>query len=193
MSLKEKILGKSYDIKVERLNSRGPDKWDKAAEIENDKTGEKMLKLKSDGAKLPKPGSDKIGKMRYDKLIHKIFGGQNYVDKVTLIDYGDGRADFVDVDHEQGRVEASGNDRMFETHRNLMSQLYSNLFTEEDNTQVWLAAYLTGLAFITIGAMYFVTTGIESTVADAVQKGIEAGISAGGEAQGAAGATTGGG
>jgi len=187
MSITEKILGKSYDIKVERLKPRGADYWDKAAEIENEKTEEKMLRLKSDGAEIPKPGADKIGKMRMDKWYHKIFGGQNYVDKVTLIDYGDGKADFVTVDHEQGQVEASGSDRMFETHRNLMSQLYSNLFTEEDSTQLWLAGYLTVLALITIGAMYFVTTGLESTVADAVEKGIEAGISAGGEAQGAVG------
>jgi len=187
MSLTETILGKSYDIKVEQIKPRGADYWDKAAEIEKDESGEKMLQMKSDGVKVPKPGPDKIGSMRYDKWIHKIFGGQNYVDKVTLIDYGDGQADFVTVDHEEGTLERSGSDRMFETHRNLMSQMYSNLFTEEDNTQLWLAGYLTVLALITVGAMYFVTTGLESTVADAVEKGIEAGISAGGEAQGAVG------
>lgn len=187
MKITEKILGKNYDIKVERLKPRGADYWDKAAEIENEKTGEKMLRMKSDGAEIPKPGADKIGQMQMDKWYHKIFGGQNYVDKVTLIDYGDGKADFVSVDHDQGTVEASGSDRMFETHRNLMSQLYSNLFTEEDNTQLWLAGYLTVLALITIGAMYFVTSGIESTVADAVEKGIQAGLQGASEAQTATG------
>lgn len=187
MNFKEKILGKSYDIYVERLNATGTDSWDKAAEIEDEDTEEKKLRLKSDGTEIPKPGTDKIGKMRYDKWYHKIFGGQNYVDKLTLIDYGDGKGDFVDVEHDEGRVKASGSDRMFETHRSLMSQMYSNLFTEEDNTQLWLAGYLTVLALITIGAMYFVTSGIESTVADAVEKGIQAGLQGAGEAQSATG------
>jgi len=193
MKITEKILGKSYDIKVERLKPRGADYWDKAAVVENDKTQEKMLRLKSDGAEIPKPGADKIGTMRMDKWYHKIFGGQNYVEKVTLIDYGDGNADFVSVDHEDGDVEASGSDRMFETHRNLMSQLYSNLFAEEDNTQLWLAGYLTVLALITVGAVFFLVNGVEQGIAEGVKSAVEAGASAGQNAQGAAQGATGGG
>jgi len=193
MGLKQTILGTSYDIKVERIKPSGPDVTDKAAIKTDDITEEQKLVFKSDGLELPKPGDDKIKTRKQNKWYHNLMGGDNYVKAVKFIDYGDGTGDFVDIDFDKGLAKESGNSRMFETHRNLMSKKYAELFSEDDNTQVWLAAYLTVLALVTIGAMYFVTTGIEKTVADAVGQGIQAGLSASENAQGAAGGVPGGG
>lgn len=182
---------KRRKYRVERIRHGEPNIQDKATEIEDDDTGEKQLKLKSDGTIVPKPGADKISTTKTDSLLAKL-KGDKYRKQIKLIDYGDGSGDFVDVDVDEGKVKASGDERMFETHRNLMQKKISRLFEEEDNTQVWLAAYLTVLALLTVGAMFFVTQGIEDTVAQAVQQGIEAGLNSANTAQeGATGATGG--
>lgn len=177
---------KRQKYRVDRIKANGPNIKDTAVEIEDEDTGEKQLKMKSDGVIIPKPGEDKIDTTQQTSLWKKL-QGKKYVKTLKLIDYGDGSGDFVDIDFDKGKAESSGNDRMFDTHRSLVAQKVSRLFSEDDNTQVWLAAYLTVLAVITIGAMYFVTTGMEDTVAKAVQEGIRAGLEAGQTTQGAAG------
>jgi len=166
---------KPQKYKVDRIKKNGPNLTDTAVEVEDEKTGEKKLKFKSDGVVIPKPGQDKISTTRQTSLWKKL-KGERYTETLKFIDYGDGSGDFVEVDFEDGRAEASGNERMFQTHRSLTVQKISRLFSEEDNTQLWLAAYLTVLALVTVGAMFFVTQGIEDTVAQAVQQGIEAGL-----------------
>lgn len=169
---------KQEKYRVDRIKPNDPNIQDTATEVEDEDTEEKKLKFKSDGVTVPKPGDDKIATKKTDKFIAKL-KGKKYFKELKFIDYGDGSGDFVEIDYDKGKLSASGDERMFDTHRSLMSQKYSQLFEEEDNTQLWIAAYLSVLAFVTIGAMWFLTTGIEDTVAQAVQKGIEAGLSAG--------------
>jgi len=183
------IDGKKTTYRVERIKHGEPNIQDKATEIEDEDTSEKQLKLKSDGLIVPKPGADKISTTQTRSLWKKL-KGDKYQKQIKFIDYGDGSGDFVDVDMDEGRVKASGDERMFDTHRSLMQKKISRLFEEEDKTQVWLAAYLTVLALITVGAMFFVTQGIEDTVAQAVEQGIRAGLEAGSNVQ--EGATNGG-
>lgn len=179
-----------YNIYVWRRKPNGVDYWDQATIIEDEDTQEDQLLFKSDGTKVPKPPEEKIGTMQYRSLMDKLtFKKKAYVDATEFIDYGDGNGDFVSIDNadsdseEQAEMKASGNNRMFETHRNLMSQKYSELFSEEDNTQLWLAGYLTVLALITIGSMWMLTNGMEESIAKGISQGIEAGIEAGGNAQ----------
>lgn len=183
---------KKQKYKVERIKANEPNVQDTAVEIEDEDTGEKQLKLQSDDVLIPKPGEDKISTMKQTSLWKRL-QGKKYEKTLKLIDYGDGSGDFVEVDYDEGKVESSGNDRMFDTHRSLVAQKVSRLFSEEDNTRVWLAAYLTVLALLTVGGMYFVTTGMEDTVAKAVKEGITAGLEAGQSTQGAAAGATGGG
>lgn len=167
---------KREKYKVERIKPGNPNIQDTAVEVEDEDTMETQLKFKSDGLIVPKPGADKINTTKQTSLIAKLKGNK-YSETIRFIDYGDGSGDFVEIDFDNGKAEASGEDRMFDTHRSLMSQKYSSLFEEKDNTQLWIAAYLSILAVATVGGMWFVTTGIEDTVAQAVSKGIEAGLS----------------
>lgn len=173
---------KREKYRVERIRHGEPNIQDKATEIQDEDTEEKQLKFKSDGLKIPKPGADKINTTKRNNLWAKL-GGNKYVKEIKFIDYGDGSGDFVEVDMDEEKVQASGDNRMFDTHRSLMQKKISRLFEEEDNTQLWIAAYLTVLALITVGAMFFVTQGIEDTVARAVESGIQAGLEAGGQVQ----------
>jgi len=167
---------KRKKYKAERIKPNDPNIQDTAVEVIDEDTQEKQLKFKSDGLIVPKPGEDKIATTKQTSLIAKLKGNK-YSKTLKLIDYGDGSGDFVEIDFEEGKAESSGDDRLFDTHRSLMSQKYSSLFEDEDNTQLWIAAYLSILALATVGGMWFVTTGIEDTVAQAVSKGIEAGLS----------------
>jgi len=176
------IDGKQTKYKVERIKDGEPNLSDTATLVEDDKTGEEKIKFKSDGLMIPKAGADKISTRKTSSLLKKL-QGKKYQKTLRFIDYGDGSGDFTDIDYDEGKVKASGDERMFETHRSLMQKKISRLFSEEDNTQIWLAAYLTVLALVTVGAMFFVTQGIEDTVAQAVEQGIKAGLEAGGSVQ----------
>lgn len=168
---------KPETYKVDRIKDGQPNIIDKAVEQEDEDTEEKKLKFKSDGAVVPKPSADKISTTEQTSLWKKL-QGKRYIKTLKFIDHGDESGEFVEVDFDNKELRSSGESRMFETHRSLRMQKISNMFSEKDNTQVWLAAYLTILALVTVGAMFFVTQGIEDTVAQAVQQGIEAGLSA---------------
>jgi len=150
--------------------------------LEDEDTEEKKIKFKSDDAVVPKPSADKISTTEQTSLWKKM-QGKRYIKALKFIDKGDESGEFVEVDFDNEELQSSGESRMFETHRSMRMQKISNMFADEDNTQVWLAAYLTILAMITVGAMFFVTQGIEDTVARAVQSGIEAGLSSAETAQ----------
>jgi len=177
---------KPEEYKVERIRQGKPNIIDKAVELEDEDTEEKKIKFKSDDSVVPKPSADKISTTEQTSLWKKM-QGKRYIKALKFIDKGDESGEFVEVDFGDSELKSSGESRMFETHRSLRMEKISNMFSEEDNTQVWLAAYLTVLALVTVGAMFFVTQGIEDTVAQAVQQGIEAGLSASDTAQGATG------
>lgn len=186
---------KKYDIHVRRRNPNGPDTTDKATITEEEKTGQEKLKMKSDGEEFPKPSESKIETIDKPGNLQKIFGGHNFVKMVELVDEGDGSCSYLDLettkntgDGESGYVfESTAGDRLVETSRSISSQKYSQIFEEKDRSEMLLMGYLTVLALVTVGAMYFVTTGMEDTVAKAVGQGIEAGLSASESAQTATG------
>lgn len=180
---------KPETYKVDRIKDGQPNVIDKAVEIEDEDTEQEKLKFKSDGAIVPKPSADKIDTTEQTSLWKKL-QGKRYIKTLKFIDRGDESGEFVETDFENDELRSSGESRMFETHRSLRMQKISDMFSEEDNTQLWIAAYLTVLALVTVGAMFFVTQGIEDTVAQAVQQGIEAGLNSAETAQ--QGATGGG-
>lgn len=179
MGLKGLITGDEYPIRVRR---RTPTEEfiDKGKIIEDEDTNEKQLKLKSDGETFPKPGEDKFDLVAYRKWWHKLLVMPKQRTKgLTMIDHGDGEGDFVEYSRENEKAKAAGSNRIWDTHRNLMGKKYLELTQEEDNTQLWLAAYLSVLALITLGGMYVITQGIEDAVAQAVKQGIQSGLQAG--------------
>lgn len=166
---------KPEKYKVDRIKDGEPNVIDKAVEIEDEDTGEKKIKFKSDDAIVPKPSADKISTTEQTSLWKKL-QGKRYIKTLKFIDHGDETGEWAEVNFDKKDVRSSGESRMFETHRSLRMQKISDMFSEEDNTKVWLAAYLTILAFITLGGTWLLTQNVESTVAQAVQQGIEAGL-----------------
>jgi len=179
----DKILGANYDKKVVRQRNPKADLWDDAAEIEDDETGEKQWKLKDDGETVPKPPQNKTGYMFYRKWYHKLlFMPRQRVEYAVLKDEGDGKCEWKKLDDDSW--EAAGNTSAFDTHRNLQAKKYLDLYSEDDNTKLWIAAYLSILVVINLAGMYIITQGVESGVADAVASGINAGVDSASDASG---------
>lgn len=185
MNIKRKIFGAPFDKTVYRIRDEKGDLKDKAALITDDTSQEKQVKFKSDGKVVPKPGDDKIGYMYYKKWYHSLLMmPEQRMEYFIFFDYGDGDGDFAEIDENENRVKAAGNERMFQTHRDFVGKKTLEIFSKDDNTEVWLAAYLSILVIINLAGMYVITQGVESGVASAVAKGIEAGIGAGSDAAG---------
>lgn len=177
-----KLLGPSYDKKVVRRRPVKGDKWDKAAEITDEDAGdEKQWKLKSDGETVPAPSQDKIGYLFYRKWYHKLlFMPEQKTEYAILDDRGGQDGEWKDLSKEDTFLTGGGNSHIFQTHRNLQVQKYVDLYSKDDNTQLWLAGYLTVLALVTIGAAYMIVNGVEQGVkagAEAAVQGAKAGAS----------------
>jgi len=185
MKLVRKVLGPQYDTRVLRHKMRQgkPELiWDKAAEVEDGTTEEKMIEFKSDKERVPKPSEELYGNLWFKKWHHMLLLRFKPKRKkfLEVVDNGDGDARFVQVREDD--VDFQG-EHMFETHRNMMGKKTLELFSQDDNTKLWMAGYLTALAFITVGAMYVTVTGVKSSVADSVKAGVEAGLSSANSAQ----------
>lgn len=173
-----KLFGAKYDKKVVRRRGSKADLWDEAAEIEDEETEAKQWKFKSDGAIVPAPDSSKIGYIFYRKWWHKLlFMPRQRKEFIEFREKGDGQGNWCEF--EEGSIKASDDEHVFQTHQNLMSKKYIEIFSQEDKTELWLAAYLTVLVVINLAGMYIITQGVESGVASAVANGLEAGVSAG--------------
>jgi len=175
------LLGAKYDKKVVRRRGSKADIWDDAAEIEDDETGEKKWKFKSDEKEIPSPDESKIGYLFYRKWWQKLLFMPKQ--RVEYIEYADkGSRDGTVLELKDDKLTSSNDEDVFETHRTIQVRknvdLYSN---DDDNTQMWLAAYLSILVLINLAGMYIITQGVQSGVADAVASGINAGKSAAGD------------
>jgi len=181
MGLKQKIIGNKYDIRVARRKikqSGEPSiRWDKAAEIEDDKTGEKKLKFKTDGVQVPKPSESKIDTLIYKKWYHALtFQPEQRTKFLEYIDYGDGDGDFVEFEYDTAKAQASDKTRIFETSRTLTGKKILEVFSEKDNKELYLLATMGIMVVISLGGMYVIVSGVKGSITSSVQAGITNGL-----------------
>jgi len=185
MGIKSTILGHSYDIRCIRRkirNNGNKNSIDYARVYTDEDMGTKMLEFKSDGAKTTVPEDANFDQLWYRKWYHKLmFMPEQRTDFFEYVerdkdddDILDG--DFITFDYENGDAEEAGMDRMFNTHRDFMTKKILEVFEEDDNMDMMILGYLTGLAFITVAAVYLIQNGAESALADAAREGIAQGL-----------------
>lgn len=185
MGIKSTILGHSYDIRCIRRkirNNGNKNSIDYARVYTDEDMGTKMLEFKSDGAKTTVPEDANFDQLWYRKWYHKLmFMPEQRTDFFEYVerdkdddDILDG--DFITFDYENGDAEEAGMDRMFNTHRDFMTKKILEVFEEDDNMDMMILGYLTGLAFITVAAVYLIQNGAESALANAVREGIAQGL-----------------
>lgn len=185
MGIKSTILGHSYDIRCIRRkirNNGNKNSIDYARVYTDEDMGTKMLEFKSDGAKTTVPEDANFDQLWYRKWYHKImFMPEQRTDFFEYVerdkdddDILDG--DFITFNYKDGDAEEAGMDRMFNTHRDFMTKKILEVFEEDDNMDTVILAYLTGLAFITVAAVYLIQNGAESALANAAREGIAQGL-----------------
>jgi len=185
MGIKSIVLGNSYDIKcIRRKIRKGGEKntVDYARTYTDEDMGTKMLEFKSDGAKTTVPEDANFDQLWYRKWYHKLmFMPEQRTDFFEYverdIDNNDIlQGDFITFDYESNTAEEAGMDRMFNTHRDFMTKKVLEVFKEDDDPNLLIMGYLTGLAFITLGGMYVIVTGVKDSVASSVEAGISSGL-----------------
>jgi len=185
MGIKSTILGHSYDIRCIRRkirNNGNKNSIDYARVYTDEDMGTKMLEFKSDGAKTTVPEDANFDQLWYRKWYHKLmFMPEQRTDFFEYVerdkdddDILDG--DFITFNYEDGDAEEAGMDRMFNTHRDFMTKKILEVFEEDDNMDMMILGYLTGLAFITVAAVYLIQNGAESALANAAREGIAQGL-----------------
>lgn len=180
----DKILGESYNLKaIRRDKNLKTGKIDQATIIEDEDTQEKQIKFKSDGKTIPKPSDLSLTNVKYQGITHKILGGWKRTDMIEVVEDGD-ETKIVKItgEEENYSAETAEKEHLFATHRNFLAKKTVEAWNmDDDNTQMWLAAYLSVLALVTLGGMYMIVNGIESAVVEGVTQGIETAWDATGE------------
>lgn len=177
--------GTKYDIKVVRRkvrdSSRGEAFMDRAAVIIDEDSDEQQLKFKSDGKIVPKPSEQNITPLYEKKWYHKFLGGKKRNNFLEVVEDGDS-GDFIEFNITEGSksAERAEKDHIFKTHRNFLAKKTVDAWkVDDDNTQIWLAAYLSVLALITLGGMYMISSGIEESIVKGLESAAESGAGAG--------------
>lgn len=178
MSLKRKVFGAPYNKKIVRRRPVKADLWDKAAEIEDEETEEKMWKLKSNGEKVPKPSEDKIGYLFHYKWWQRprFLFPRDRIEYAIYNDKGDGDGKWVELSSENVDLSGGGDTRMFDTHRNMQAKKYVDLYSKEDNKEMYILGALGIIVFMDIAATYILTSNADKLGASAVKKAVEAGV-----------------
>lgn len=187
------ILSGGYDKKVIRRKIReGQDKTilDEAKVIEEEDSEQKLIKFKSDGKEIPKPGDGNFEQLWYRKWWERLMFIPKKPRDFIEIKETDDEIEFIEFNINQDDdeiVRTSEKNHLFQTHRNILARKTVEAWSGEDNTQLWLAAYLSVLALITLGGMYVLTTGVE----EAIKEGLTQGLSSAGDAASSASGSSG--
>lgn len=171
------LLGPKYDKKVVRQRSPKADLWDKAAEIEDNETEQKKWKLKSDGQEIPKPEQSKVGYLFYRKWYHKLlFMPKQRIEYAIFEDKGDGNGTFKDPHSES---LAGGEDHgIFQTHRTLEAKKYLDLYSEDDNKELYILGALTLIVLTDLIGTYIITNSVDKIAASSIRQAVESGVGA---------------
>lgn len=168
------LSGDSYDnriIRREKTRNGYKNVLDKAAEVEDGDTGEKQLKMKSDGLIVPKPENQKFETLWYRDFFDKLTRTKSHCDfiEIYLKDEDDG--DYVTFNPEDSGLELNGNEAQFQTHRDLENEKTLDLFSEEGNQELYFLAGLGIITMINLGGMWVIVNGLQSSVIEGIQQG----------------------
>lgn len=195
MGIKALIKGDSYDttvIRREKTSNGFKNVKDKAAEVEDSDTGETLLKMKSDGLKIPKPDNQQFETLWYKDWLDKIVSSQSHTDfiEVFLRETGkDADGDYIKFNPKEERetLELSGSEAQFQTHRDLEAEKTLDIFSSDDNQELYFLAGLGVITMINLGGMYIIVSGLEQSVITGIKEGFKtvgSGAAAGKEATG---------
>jgi len=172
------IKGNSYDktvIRREKTNNGFKNVKDKAAEVKDSDTNEELLKLKSDGLKIPRPQTQQFETLWYKNFVDRIFNSKSHTQflEVFLKETGDNAdGDYVVFDPDEG-LELSGNESQFQVHRDLENEKTLNIFSEEGNQEWYFLAGLGVITMINLGGMYIIVNGLDSAITQGVKEGFK--------------------
>jgi len=187
MGIKTKVLGHKYSKKVVRRDPVKADWWDKAAEIEDPETGEKQWKLKKDGAIVPAPGPDETGHLFYRNLIQRLtFQPKKRTEYAILNDKGSGDGQWISLDKNELDMAGGGENRMFDTHRNFLSKKTVEIFSKEDNKELYILGALALITMTNLIGMYIIASNADKIGQQAIQQAVKAGVDSAGAASDAA-------
>jgi len=168
------VNGDSFDtavIRREKTQNGYKNVKDKAAEIEDPDTGETLLKFKSDGLKVPKPENQQFETLWYRDWMDRIFRSKSHTDFLEVYLEDDSDGDYVEFDSEGNKLELSGSEGQFQTHRNLEAEKTLDIFSDASNEKWYFLAGLGTLIIIDIAGQYIVNQGMQRAVIEGVRQG----------------------
>lgn len=179
------VNGDSYDKKIlrrEKTSNGFKNVLDKAAEIEDPDTGEKLLKFKSDGLQIPKPEAQQFEVVWYRDWIDKVTRTKSHTDfmEVYLKELGDdAHGDFVTFEPAKKELELMGSESQFQTHRDLEAEKTLDIFSEDGmNQQYIMIGALALIVIIDVAGKYIASQSMEESVYNAMKRLQETGASA---------------
>jgi len=184
------VNGDSFDKKIlrrEKTSNGFKNVLDKAAEIEDPDTGEKLLKFKSDGLKIPKAESQQYEVLWYRDWIDRLTRTKSHTQfmEVYLKELGDdAHGDFVSFDPEEKELDLMGSESQFQTHRDLEAEKTLDIFSEDGmNQQYIMIGALALIVIIDVAGKYIASQSMEESVYNAMKRVYQTGSSAVGTGQ----------
>jgi len=179
MGLKNVINGDTFDttvIRREKTSNGFKNVKDKAAEIEDPDTGETLLKMKSDGLKIPKPDNQQFGTLWYKDFVDRITRSKSHTDfiEVYLKETGkDADGDYIQFNPEEDSedLELAGSEAQFQTHRDLEAEKTLDIFSDDSNEEWYFLAGLGIITIVQLGGMWIVTNGMQDAIITGVKQG----------------------
>lgn len=193
MGLKALIKGNNYDktvIRREKTSNGFKNVKDKAAEIQDSDTGETLLKMKSDGLKIPKPDNQQFETLWYKDWLDKITSSESHTSFIEIFlketgENADGDYIQFNADRDEEQLELTGSEAQFQTHRDLEAEKTLDIFSSDDNQELYFLAGLGVITMINLGGMYIIVNGLDSAVVKGIKEGFkttQAGVAAGQDA-----------
>lgn len=180
MGIKNVINGDTFNktvIRREKTSNGFKNVKDKAAEIEDPDTGETLLKMKSDGLKIPKPDNQQFETLWYKDFLDRVFRSKSHTDfiEIYLKDKGnDADGDFVQFNPSKDEMlSLSGSEAQFQTHRDLEAEKTLDIFSDDSNEEWYFLAGLGIITIVQLGGMWIVTNGMEQSIVSGVKQGFK--------------------
>jgi len=188
------VNGDSFDktvIRREKTSNGFKNVKDKAAEIQDSDTKETLLKMKSDGLKVPKPDNQQFETLWYKDWMDRIFSTDSHTDfiEIYLKETGDNAdGDYVEFNPDNEKeLSLSGSEAQFQTHRDLEAEKTLDIFSSDDNQELYFLAGLGVITMINLGGMYIIVSGLQSSIVPGVKQGFQTVQYSAGSAQDATG------
>lgn len=173
MGLIDKVFGNSYKIKIIRRQVRGGNVHkvveDRAALIEDEDTGEKKLKFKSDGKVVPKPSNLNFDSVKTSGFLSSgstdMLEVEEDGDTVSVISFKNSRGDLV--------ADTAEKEHLFQTHRNFMNKKTRESWSDDDNTELIVMGTVILMLIIDLAGTYFIVNGMQDAIIEGISSGFQ--------------------